>query len=203
MKRYLITLVLTTLSLLASAQNLQFGFKAGINIAGESDHTYSQYTTTGSQNRTGFALGGMVNYVLSDRFDLEADLLYSLQGLKDVITIMDPRGIGVIDEEFKVSSHYINVPLALKYYLMKGLYLEAGPQVGFLLNKKDNDHDWGSMYDASNTKQFDFGLFGGLGIVFVNNMFVDARYIHGLTDTSTIYQGGKNRTFQIVLGYYF
>ena len=59
------------------------------------------------------------------------------------------------------------------------------------------------MYDHSKAKKVDMSLVAGLGYRFDNDIFINARYCHGLTDTSKIYEGGKNRNIQISLGYFF
>lgn len=205
MKKLVSILVFFMLCLAVKAQFVQYGIKAGINWSGESDHEYPAYTFEGSGYTTGFAFGGVINFQLSHSFDLEADLMYSMQGMKDDLTIMNENGVSERTVDYKIRSHYMNIPIALKYFVMDGLYIECGPQVGYLLSKKDEVEtgDITNMFDASNTKKVDFSILGGLGMVFNNNMFIDARYIHGMTDTCELYKGGRNRTFQIVLGYYF
>lgn len=205
MKQLISIIVLSMLCLVANAQVIQYGIKAGMNLSGESDHEYPAYTFEGSGYTTGFALGGVINFQLSHSFDLEADLMYSMQGMKDDLTIMNDKGVFEQTVDYKIRSHYMNLPIVLKYFVMDGLYIECGPQVGYLLSKKDEAEtvDMTNSFDSSNTKKADFSILGGLGIVFKNNMFIDARYIHGMTDTSRLYKGGRNRTFQIVLGYYF
>lgn len=205
MKKLISILVFFMLCLAVKAQFVQYGIKAGMNLSGESDHVYPASTFEGSGCTTGFALGGVVNYQLSHSLDMEADLMYSMQGMKDDITIMEGNEGFERQVDYKIRSHYMNLPIVLKYYMMDGLYIECGPQVGYLLSKKDEVEtgDITNMFDASNTKKVDFSILGGLGMVFNNNMFIDARYIHGMTDTCELYKGGRNRTFQIVLGYYF
>ena len=205
MKKRISIIVLCMLCLVANAQVFQYGIKAGMNLSGESEHEYPAYTFEGSGYTAGFALGGVFNYQLSHTFDLEADLMYSMQGMKDDLTIMNDNGVFEQTVDYKIRSHYMNLPIVLKYFVMDGLYIECGPQVGYLLSKKDEAEniDMTNSFDSSNTKKADFSILGGLGIVFKNNMFIDARYIHGMTDTSRLYKGGRNRTFQIVLGYYF
>ena len=39
--------------------------------------------------------------------------------------------------------------------------------------------------------------------MFDNNVFIEGRYIHGLTGTSKVVDGCKNRNIQISLGYLF
>lgn len=205
MKKRISIILLFMLCLVANAQVFQYGIKAGMNLSGESDHEYPASTFEGSGYTTGFALGGVFNYQLAHSFDLEADLMYSMQGMKEDLTIMNDNGVFEQTVDYKIRSHYMNLPIVLKYYMMDGLYVECGPQVGYLLSKKDEAEtvDMTNSFDSSNTKKADFSILGGLGIVFKNNMFIDARYIHGMTDTSRLYKGGRNRTFQIVLGYYF
>lgn len=205
MKKLISIIVFFMLCLVANAQVIQYGIKAGMNLSGESEHEYPAYTFEGSGYTTGFALGCVVNYQLSHSLDMEADLMYSMQGMKDDITIMEGNEGFERQVDYKIRSHYMNLPIVLKYFVMDGFYIECGPQVGYLLSKKDEAEniDMTNSFDASNTKKVDFSILGGLGMVFKNNMFIDARYIHGMTDTSQLYKGGRNRTFQIVLGYYF
>ena len=54
--------------------------------------------------------------------------------------------------------------------------LEAGPQFSFLLND--------DVPNTFETKTFDFAAVGGLGYNLTQNIFVQARYVVGLTDTS-------------------
>ena len=79
------------------------------------------------------------------------------------------------------------------------------PLFGYLLSKKGGFDNWETIDDPFNTdniKRFDFSIFGGLGYKFDDNVFVETRYIHGLTETSKVY-GSKNRNIQISLGYLF
>ncbi len=206
MKKYLVAIVVFMFCLVANAQFVQYGLKAGMNLSGESAHEYpggNLFDKSGY--RTGFALGAVVNYQLSHSLDLEADLMYSMQGMKDKLFVMEGGLPTERQVDYKIRSQYLNLPIALKYFLMDGLYIECGPQVGYLLSKADKADgiDTTNLFEASNTRKFDFSILGGLGLVFKNNVFIDARYVHGLTDTTSIYKGGKNRNFQIVLGYYF
>ena len=49
----------------------------------------------------------------------------------------------------------------------------------------------------------DCAVLGGLGYRFTNHIFLDIRYLHGLTETCRLYEGGKTRNIQFSLGYLF
>ena len=58
----------------------------------------------------------------TDKVGIQADLLYSQQGAE-----FDAG-------EFDLS--YVNIPVVLKYYLVQGLNIQAGPQFGFVVDDK-------------------------------------------------------------------
>ena len=187
-----------------NAQEIQFGVKGGLNLSTESKYkSINGYDAESPDFKTGLHIGGLVNWTINDRFELEADLLYSKQGFKDHVEVMGEQLLH--DKNYSVTSHYLTLPIAAKVNLVKGVYVECGPQFGYLLSKKDKleDHEIDDSFDSDNTKKFDFGIFGGLGYKFENGAFVDARYIHGFTGTSKVFEGGKNRNIQISLGYLF
>ena len=75
------------------AQNVQFGVKVGANISWESDHEHivtsasdesghevSTYIESGFKKKKSFHIGGVMNWMLSKKFDVETDLIYSMQG---------------------------------------------------------------------------------------------------------------------------
>lgn len=204
MKKVIVPCLMLMGAIVANAQTVQFGLRAGLNIAGESDHTYPVYVSTGQKYRAGLNVGGIMNLALSQKFEVETDVLYSMQGYKDVVyTTHVEQNLG--ETNYSVTSHYLNIPIAAKYYIVDGFYVECGPQVGYLLSKKDDLEGWETEndYDSSRTKNVDFSLLAGLGYRFPNHVFIDARYTHGFTDTSKLYDGGRNRNFQISLGYLF
>lgn len=205
-KKTALTLFVAAIALTANAQKLRFGVKGGLNFSKETQSKVEQlYISSDLSFRTSFHIGGVMNYALTDQLELEADLLYSQQGYKDIIytTAIEQN---IANENYTVTSHYINLPIAIKYYFVDGFYAECGPQIGYLLSKKDKLENWENTYDAyssNNTKKIDFGIFGGLGYRFNNNVFIEGRYIHGLTGTSKVVDGCKNRNIQISLGYLF
>ncbi len=213
MKKVAIVTVMIMMAVTVNAQ-VQFGVRGGLNVSRESD----QIITTMVENspatedinlsndmkwRAGVNVGGFVNIPESDKFDLEIGLSYSMQGYDDKIFEIDGKGEKKLDHN--VTSHYLTIPVAEKFYPAgNGLYLELGPQLGILLSKKATV-DGGESYTPfkDDNRTLDFGILGGVGYVFSNGVFLNARYIHGLTETCKIFSGGKNRNVQLSLGYLF
>ena len=204
MKKVLSVLALSLFTLCSSAKPLQFGVRGGLNISDESSHKYLSGISNSTKFRQGFNLGGVVNMPITEKFDVEADVMYSMQGFKQDIytTTLDEYDEVVLQT---ITSHYLNIPVVAKYYITNGLYVECGPQVGFLMGRTNNAEVLTPVdpYEYSNTKKVDFSIVGGLGLFFYENFYVNARYCHGFTGTSQIYDGGKNRNIQISVGYMF
>lgn len=158
---------------------LYFGVKAGANY---SNFTNANFETEGLQ---GFHAGAIVGYKINDNFAIQEEFLYSTQGAKLKGGLMD-------GEDIKLS--YVSVPILLKYKTNFGLYLEAGPQIGILV-----DEDFTSLGINSDTKfaeKIDGGVAGGIGYQFKNGLGIGARYYMSLTDVTKVKTAGINNNFQ-------
>ncbi|WP_333694398.1 porin family protein [Flavobacterium sp.] len=163
----------------ANAQMVKFGVKAGANFASLDGDDLS-----GLDTYTSFHFGAIVEFKIFENFSIQPELLYSSQGAK-------VNSVALND----INYNYITVPALAKFYLISNkLSLEAGPQFSFLID--DN------VKDQFETKSFDFGAVGGLGFQITENIFAQARYVVGLTDTSSDAEI-KNRVIQVSLGYRF
>lgn len=164
------------------AQEVNFGAKAGFNIA-----NLSGDNSKALDEVTAFHVGVMAEIKLSDKFSFQPEVLFSGQGYS----------LG----NDTVEMNYLNVPLMGKYYLTKGLSLEAGPQVGFLLNAKAENVD---VKDAFKT--VDFGVNVGLGYKLENGLNFGARYNFGLSNVNDIpglSAKNRNSVLQVSVGYFF
>lgn len=149
----------------SQAQDIKFGAKAGLNIAdfgGDAE-------TSGS--RTGFHVGVVAEFKLTEQFSIQPELLYSMQGAK-YETVND---FAIVEQDMKLD--YLNVPIMAKYYLFEGFSIQAGPQVGFLMSAKDEDTDVKDSF-----KSIDFALNGGVGYELPLGVFFQARYSAGLAN---------------------
>lgn len=179
MKKLIVAVFTLFIGTTAFSQSLDLGVKAGANFA--------TLTDAGNfSNKTGFQAGVFAGIKFTDKVGVQADLLYSQQGAKF-------KG-----GDFDLS--YVNIPIVLKYYLIQGLNLQAGPQFGFMVDDKI------SKVFGEIRKAEDFDLSGvvGAGYDFPMGIRFDARYNFGLTDVSNIEgEKGKNSVVSLALGYSF
>ncbi len=162
----------------ANAQMLKFGLKAGANFSNlEGDNIEgSTYTS--------FHFGAVVELKLLENLSLQPEVLYSSQGTKIDSNAFDD-----------INYNYITIPVLAKFYLTKNkLSLEAGPQFSFLVNE--------NVQDQFEGETFDFGIAGGLGYNITEHLFIQARYIAGLTEASRNAEV-TNRVIQLSVGYKF
>jgi hypothetical protein len=180
-KFFFIAFSLITISSFSQAMdcNCNYGIKAGANFA-------SITNASGLSNRTGFLVGIFGGVKLSDMVIIQGDLLYSQQGAE-------------FDSE-KIDLSYINIPIVIKYFVVGGLNIQAGPQFGFIVD--DNINEVFEDIVEPETETFDFTGVVGLGYDFPMKIKVEARYNFGLTDIFTN-ADGKNSVASLTLGYSF
>lgn len=161
------------------AERLHFGVKAGANF---SNFTNAEFDTEGL---VGFHAGAIVGYKISDSFSIEEEFLYSQQGAK-------LKGNIIGESDIKLS--YFTVPILLKYKTPMGLFIEAGPQVGILI-----DEDMKALGIPKGTdfaEKIDGGVTGGIGWQFKNGLGISARYYMSLTDVTKNTAAGTNTDFK-------
>jgi hypothetical protein len=172
MKRILFFIIVSS-SLTISAQNskkdegIVFGLKGGLNVSnfiGDIiDNTF----------RTSVHLGIFSEIMISDKFSLQPELLYSGQGYS-----------GSATPGFSRSKYdYINLPVLAKIYIAEKISIEAGPQIGFLVSAKEKTSD--DKLSIPNQKTVDFGLNLGLAYDLKNGVFFQTRYNLGLSNVNS------------------
>lgn len=148
------------LGFFASAQSIDFGVKGGINFS----NFNGSIEGVSSKNLTNFHLGIVTEFHIFENFSIQPELFYVTKGAE-----LDGFG-----EQIKNELGYIALPILAKFYLTEnGLSLEAGPQFSFLVSERNEV--------ADGAKKMDLGLAGGLGYQLTDNIFVQARYVAGLT----------------------
>ena len=199
-----------SVTVMAQSEKVKLGVKAGLNI---SSLTFDE-SELSSSSKTGFTAGLMVEVPVAKNFSLQPELLYSQQETKTSFFDQD-----VTNSNFKgtIELNYLNIPLMLKYYVIKGLSLQAGPQIGLLVkaNSKYQDNFLGyENQESFNLKKYSSGIDTsinfGLGYQFKDKFYTDFRYN---ISYSNVFKDGdadyfinhdmKNRVFQITIGYFF
>ena len=183
MKKIVLTIVLTVLGLLnVNAQEVEFGAKLGVNFSSVRGDNSSDLEPV-----TAFNIGVVSEIPISEKFSFQPELLYS------------GKGFSIGDDV--VSLNYFDIPLMGKYYFTKGLSIEAGPQIGFLLSAKQENLKVKESYNA-----VDFGVNLGVGYKLENGINFGVRYNLGLSDINDIddfTDKNKINVVQVSIGYNF
>lgn len=181
---------------IASAQHsdsprghVNFGIKGGLNLYDVHHDNSIKYTMA-----TGFHFGFLGHIHFNKQFAIQPEIVFSNQGAKYANENVNTRYI--LD--------YINLPVLFQYMFDNGFRLQAGPQLGFLINAKSKNNDnVTNIKDAYNP--IDFGLSIGASYIFPPTGFgIDARFNLGLTDINqdnSVYS--TNRGLQLGIFYIF
>lgn len=163
----------------------KFGLKGGLNIANL--HIDEQES---ADSRFGLHVGGLAHIHLAPQFALQPEVVYSQQGLQTNVT----------GTETTLKLDYVNIPVMLQYMFDNGFRIEAGPQLGFLVNAKV-----GSLDNKEDYKSTDVGVGVGLGYLSYSGFGVSGRYNFGLTNINEYDPSNKitNRVGQIGVFYMF
>jgi len=203
MKKFLLIAAIAVCGMF-SANAQEFGVKAGLNLANGAGDVED------ADMKLGLHIGGFAEFMLSESFAFQPELLYSMQGYKFEES-EEFMGVSVNYEE-KIKLNYINVPLIFKYYATESLAIEAGPQVGFLMSANAEFEASGGGESESDDidikeayKSLDYGLNVGLSYTLDMGVMFGARYYYGLADiddTSDDFDE-KNSVIQVSVGYKF
>jgi hypothetical protein len=156
-----------------------FGIKGGANISNVNGSDVSGLTTS---SVVGFNAGAYLKVPLRHGLSLQPEVVYSSQGFKQT-----SNGVtGTYTEG------YVNVPVLLKYTHFTGVFIETGPQIGFLASAKlsadGNSADWKKYYNSS-----DVSWVIGVGVkIPATPISLDARYNFGLSNIDNNSQTGDN-----------
>ena len=182
MKKIILTIAVVMAATFANAQDkkesnaksdIVFGVKGGYantNFGGDAD-------TKAASN---FYIGGLVDFHISEKFHVQPELLYSMEG----------------SDEDEYNLDFIRIPVMFKYFVGEGFNLQAGPEFAFVAGG-------GAIKDAA--KSLDYGLGFGAAYEMSSGLMFDARYNLGLADLNDSGTSDKITTtsFQIGLGYRF
>jgi len=168
MKKVMTVLSVTLLSLFFLKANGQhaLGIKGGVNIANLSGFT--------GNSRVSAHGGIFLHHTINSNWCFQPELLFSGEGQRYVDN----------GEERTLALNYLQLPLMIQYYPSPQIYLEAGPQVGVLINAEDkgNEATHLNVRDDFSTAQIALGV--GLGFKASDQVILYGRYNFGLTDVT-------------------
>jgi len=152
-----------------SAQGLDLGIKAGVNIANEK---YSGDYDIDTKSIVLFHGGVFVTWMFSENLGLQPEVLFSMQGSQED------------GYDYKVITNYINIPVLVRYNITDMFSVHAGPQFGILMSAEGESgsykQDMKEYY-----KPTDIGVaIGAEADDLPLNLGVGVRYILGLTNVA-------------------
>lgn len=161
----------------------KFGLKGGLNVATLRQDNVSY------DSRVGLHLGALAHIHLAPEWAVQPEVQYSQEGAE----------LG----DVKIKLDYINIPLMLQYMFNNGFRIEAGPQLGLMVNSKaeenGNEDDYDDVFKTTNVS-----LGFGLNYLSYSGLGVGGRYNLGLSDISESNNSKvKSGVFQISLFYMF
>ena len=209
MKNFTLIIVFSVLTLLSCKRALvpteggkpiAVGLRSGIissNICGDEASSFKALV--------GFMAGGVAEIPLNNNISVQPEVLYATQGAKYEDSYFEGT--------YKLS--YINAPILAKYYVLDGLSVEAGPQVGILLSAKDefkSDEGSDEVDVKDQTKSVAVSAVVGVGYKLQNGINFGLRYNLGLSRIDDFgdmpLEGNdgvkwKNHVMQLHLGFMF
>lgn len=187
MKKTIVLGVAVLFAFGAKAQvKAHFGLKGGLNAS----ELHSKDVK--ADTKIGFHVGGLAHIHGNSNWAFQPEVMYSQEGAKSKI--------GGVKSSTNLS--YINVPLLAQYLFDNGFRIEAGPQIGFLMNAKSKIGD-ASTDIKDGYKSTAVSLPVGVGYLTSSGLGFDARYNFGLTDLNKNGQSIKGNNFQFGIFWQF
>ena len=203
MKKIAIALMCTILATGAAMAQKQFTFgpKFGVDYT----HYWGKNVEHGGQFN--YQAGLFMEYRFTDQFAIAPEVVFAAQGAKTKQTI-----------ETTYHTNYINVPVMLKWYVIKPLSIDFGPQLGINVYSKETikyipqeapmlKMIADGTYDIKDlTKTVDFGVALGFTYNITDEVFVQGRYTMGMINVFKTEYTSKNFKYgnaQIAIGYRF
>lgn len=189
-----------------NAQN--FGLKAGVNFS-----RLSSNVTKISNIHTGFNVGPIVEFGLSEKLFINSGIFYTVKGdnmMQDDATLSSGETIDI--PQFETTINYIEMPLNFAYKISMSkinLFFQAGPYVACAINGEskigDTKQDITFGDDNNEANRFDVGIGIGTGIEirkFVFSLNFDAGFRNF---RNAPYEGStsKTQTGSVSLAYMF
>ena len=196
MKKTILTTALALIIAISYGQ-LGLGIKGGLNLAGQTIKDTDIEIST--KMKPGFHAGAYLYYFIKkSNWGIQVEGLYSFKGSD--ITYKTLTG----DFSGEQKLYYLDIPVLLRWQIIKFLNVHAGPQFDILLSAEETLNDaTEDIKDELTSGEFGFAFGAEANLPFRIN--VTARYIVGFTD---IFKGAdnmdyskKNKLLMISLGF--
>ncbi|RYY40390.1 MAG: PorT family protein [Chitinophagaceae bacterium] len=176
----------------AAFSQLHFGVKGGVNLSKIDGRSFKE------EFNTGYHLGGFVEIGLGKKFALQPEVLFNQYNTRTDTSFRQVYSNVINDASSgNVKLNYLSIPILLNYNVGKAFAIQAGPQVGVLMNKDENVLQNGQAA----FKNGDFSMVGGAQIA-LGKLRLNGRYIVGLNNINDVTETSKwkNQAIQLSLG---
>jgi hypothetical protein len=170
MKKMFILAIIVTAAISVSAQSSKdskskIGIKAGYNFS----NVVGSQSSFDPKHNNGYMVAVAFSPTVKNGVGYRSELVYSKQGYS-----FDDGG-----KNTDVMNDYLYMPHLMTYTIAKVVQIQAGAQVGVLLNaKKSSGGKDSAITDLMN--RFDYGFAGGVEVYPFKGLIIGARYNLGL-----------------------
>jgi Outer membrane protein beta-barrel domain len=147
---------------IAKEYKMHYGIKAGYNFAKITGSTPDFHP----KSNNGFMVAGFMAPPAKGGFGFRSEIVYSRQGFS-----FDASG-----KISNVSQDYIYMPQLTTFTIAKKLQLQAGAQIGYLLNSKQSSSGSASTDVMNYFNRIDYGATAGVEIYPIKQVIIGARY---------------------------
>lgn len=188
-------------------KKVRFGVKAGVNLSNILHETYS--VRADGDYKLGYQIGTFAKIKLVDNLYFTPELLYSIQGKKDLVMSTNESGNYYGFQKASIIEKNVLLPLLIHYYPMKGFNIYIGPQLDYFFDisvKMDSDEFQHTEVYSSSVSEYNFGVLGGIGYDFRSNLGVELRYNYGFNRINKPYRdelSTNNSVWMLNLNYTF
>ena len=165
----------------SSGQKFRFGLKGGLNLPSAEAYNFDP-----SDEATGWHAGLFASIRIA-KFGIQPELQYSY--------------VQFSNDNAELDYAWGAVPVMLKYYIIKGLNVQVGPQFSYLITS-DFESGGNTQDNTDLLKDTDVSIGIGAGFELPFGLDVHARYLIGVTDIADDPTIGEinTSTFQVSVG---
>lgn len=187
-----------------NSDGLEFGLEGGVN--------WSDVSTLGTKSLANFNLGFYFDIRLKNNWRIDTGVLVKSTLGTNNLTDEDLNYLGIVKEtepgSYSQEISYFIVPILLKYNFKNRIYVEGGPQLGWM---RDAYVEFNHESDAKDIQiqefnkdmlnRIDAGLTVGTGYKLRddNGMTLGVKYYYGLVDVYKTRSGTNNSAFFLKL----
>jgi hypothetical protein len=167
MKKYLLIIILSAISVFVYSQRFNGGIVAGISgsqVDGDENSGYK---------KLGLIAGGWVSTKLSQTVDMESGIYYINKGSSF-------KGGDNSASSYKIKLSYIEIPFVMNYIYKEKYIFGAGLSGAYLLKAKLEENGEEAPENTYNYSGLDFSVIGSIGYILSPNLNVKLRYSHSI-----------------------